>query len=91
MSFLMLRHMNATDIIEKKEKVVLVVGHSVHSYLIFFKDKTFTHYDRNSGKHIGTGKLPFLPSKQLPSRIKGRIVLLGLDNNNNWMAGCLNV
>lgn len=91
MTFLLLKQLTVTDIIEKKEKIVLIVGYSTHSYLLFFKDKTFIHYDRKSAKPLGSGQLPFLPEKHLPSRLKGRIVLLGLDGNNNWVAGCIKV
>ena len=49
------------------------------------------HYDRNANKSIGSGKLSFLAREHLQSRVKGRIVLLGMESNNNEVAGCMNV
>lgn len=61
MSFLTLQHITSTDIVERKERISLVVGYSVQSCLLFYRDKTFVHYDRLSKSVIKEGKLPFVP------------------------------
>lgn len=87
----MLKHLASTDIVTRKERIDLVVNYSIQSILIFFRDKTFQHYDRHTSKVIKEGTLSFLPYEHLESRIRGRVVLLGYDDNQHQVMVCIKV
>jgi hypothetical protein len=87
----MLRPERSTEVIEKRDRIVLVVPYSATTCLFCFGDKTFVHYDRRSQTVLAEGKLPVVPTKHLPSQRRGRIVLLGLDDSKSLHAVCMRV
>ena len=87
----MLSHSTTTDIFEKRDKIALVVAYSHHTYFIFFQDKSYIHYNRKTKATIHEGKLNFKPTKHLPSIVKGMLVLLGEDKDNNIQAACITI
>lgn len=63
----------------------------MHSYFLFFKDKSYIHYDRQTETAIVSGKLPFVATKSLPSKVKGRLLLLGLNDDDHFLVSSINV
>lgn len=79
MSFLAIKRLSSVDTLQRKERISLVVGYSIQSCLIFFKDQSYVHYDRQSKSILKEGKLPFVASQVLQSQVKGRIIVFGLN------------
>jgi hypothetical protein len=57
MVFIELREFRAVEVIERKERVSLIVKISMDSHVVFFRDKTFQHIDRATNSVFYEGKL----------------------------------
>jgi hypothetical protein len=57
MVFIELREFRAVEVIERKERVSLIVKISMDSHVVFFRDKTFQHIDRATNSVLYEGKL----------------------------------